>query len=146
MAFCCCAPSSYIELLALKGTYTMLVIGLSLPVVRYLWSFSRSRQPLPRHEYVCLRKFAMNPLPLPTWRHGWGERPGFPLASRPLCRGTGRPMPSTHPVGSKPPRHRRMRSLAADQTGRTIADYSYGRMHHRGLATRYRRVLSTRRQ
>lgn len=50
----------------------MLVTGLSLPVGRYVWSFSRSRQPLPGHGYVCLRKFAMNPLPLPTWRHGAG--------------------------------------------------------------------------
>src|SRR5262249_32889391 len=54
-----------------KDTYAMLVIGPSLPVVRYLWSFSRSRQPLPGHWHCfCLRKFAMNPLPLLTWRRG----------------------------------------------------------------------------
>src|SRR5262245_14629777 len=45
--------------------------------------------------------------------YGWGERPGFPPASRHLCRGTGRPMLSTHPVGSIPPRDRRIRGLTA---------------------------------
>src|SRR5712691_3195207 len=53
-----------------KDTYTMLVIGLSLPVLRYLWSFSRSRQPLLRHWQFCPRKLATNPLRLPTWRYG----------------------------------------------------------------------------
>ena len=107
----------------------MLVIGPSLPVVRYLWSFSHSRQPLPGHWHFCLRKSATNPLPLPTWHrgaehmaasdgspyhvlYGWGERPGLPPASRHLGRGTGRHMPSTHPAGSLPPRHRRIQSLA----------------------------------
>src|SRR2546428_253568 len=61
-------------------------------------------------------------------------------------RGPGRPMPSAHPAGSEPPHHRRMRSLTADQTGCTLADYSCGRIHHLGPATRDRRVLSTRRQ
>ena len=54
-----------------KDTYAMLVIGPSLPVVRYWWSFSRSRQPLPGHwHFFCLRKFAMNPLPLLPWHRG----------------------------------------------------------------------------
>ena len=57
-----------------KDIYTMSVIGLSLSVVRYLWSFSRSRQPLPGHGHSCLGKFLTSPLPLPTWRHGRSSR------------------------------------------------------------------------
>ena len=54
-----------------KDTYAMLVIGPSLPVVWYLWSFSRSRQPLPGPwHFFCLRKFIANFLPLLTWRRG----------------------------------------------------------------------------
>jgi hypothetical protein len=48
----------------------MLVIGPSLPVLRYVWSFSRSRQPLLRHWQFRPRKFATDPLPLSTWRDG----------------------------------------------------------------------------
>ena len=48
----------------------MLVIGPSLPVLRYLWSFSRSRQPLLRHWQFRSQKFATTPLPLSTWRYG----------------------------------------------------------------------------
>jgi hypothetical protein len=39
----------------------MLVIGLSLSILRYLWSFSRSRQRLPWHRYFCPRKLGTNP-------------------------------------------------------------------------------------
>jgi len=53
-----------------KDTYSMLVIGPSLPILRYLWSFSRSRQPLLRHWQFRPRKLATNPLRLPTWRYG----------------------------------------------------------------------------
>ena len=48
----------------------MLVIGPSLPVLWYLWSFLRSRQPLLRHWQFRPRKFATNPLPWSTWRCG----------------------------------------------------------------------------
>jgi hypothetical protein len=43
--------------------------------------------------------------------YGWEERPGLPPASQHLGRGTGRPMPSAHPIGSLPSRRRRIRSL-----------------------------------
>jgi hypothetical protein len=59
----------------------MSVIGLSLLVMRYLWSFSRSRQSLPGHGHFCLGKFLTNPLPLPTWRHGRSSR--YRRAERP---------------------------------------------------------------
>jgi hypothetical protein len=88
----------------------MLVIGPSLPVLRYLWSFSRSRQPLLRHWQFRSQKFATTPLPLSTWRYGAVH----------ICLCTGRwdiwvpPQPpeyaSIH-LGSAPPRHGRMRSL-----------------------------------
>lgn len=69
VAFYYGAPSSGINFSSSKDTYAMLVIGPSLPVVRYLWSFSRSRHPLPGHwHFFCFRKFAMNPLPLLTCR------------------------------------------------------------------------------
>ena len=54
-----------------KDTYAILVIGPSLPVIWYLWSFSRPRQPLPGPwHFFCLRKFIANFLPLLTWRRG----------------------------------------------------------------------------
>ena len=53
-----------------KDTCTMLVSGPSLPVRRYVWSFSRSRQPLLRHRQFRSRKPATNPLPFSTWRYG----------------------------------------------------------------------------
>jgi hypothetical protein len=53
-----------------KDPCTMLVIGPSLPVLRYLWSFSRSRQPLLRHWQFRPRKLATYPFPLSTWRYG----------------------------------------------------------------------------
>jgi CheY-like chemotaxis protein len=52
----------------------MLVIGPSLPVLRYLWSFSRSRQPLRRQRQFRPRKLATNHLPLSTWRYGAVQR------------------------------------------------------------------------
>jgi len=48
----------------------MLVSAPSLPVLRYLWSSSRSREPLLRHWQFRPRKLATNPLPLSTWRYG----------------------------------------------------------------------------
>ena len=45
----------------------MLVIGPSLPVLRYLWSFSRSRQPLRRHWRFRPGNLATNPLPFSIW-------------------------------------------------------------------------------
>lgn len=88
----------------------MLVIGPSLPVLRYLWSFSRSRQPLLRHWQFRSQKFAMTSLPLSTWRY----RAVYTF----LCTGHWDiwvpPQPpeytSTH-LGSALSRHRRMRGL-----------------------------------
>ena len=53
-----------------KDTCIMLVSAPSLPVLRYLWSSSRSREPLLRHWQFRPRKLATNPLPLSTWRYG----------------------------------------------------------------------------
>jgi hypothetical protein len=46
----------------------MLVIGLSLPVLWYLWSFSRFKQPLLRHWQFRFGKPATHPLLLSTRR------------------------------------------------------------------------------
>jgi hypothetical protein len=53
-----------------KDTCTMLVSGPSLPILRYLWSSSHSREPLLRHWQFRGRKPATNLLPLSTWRYG----------------------------------------------------------------------------
>ena len=53
-----------------KDTCTMLVSGPSLPVLQYLWSSSRTREPLLRYWQFRSRKPATNPLPLSTWRYG----------------------------------------------------------------------------
>jgi hypothetical protein len=53
-----------------KDTCTMLVSGPSLPVLWYLWSSSRFREPLLRHWQFRPRQLATNPLPLSTWRYG----------------------------------------------------------------------------
>jgi hypothetical protein len=48
----------------------MLVSNPSLPVLQYLWSSSRTREPLLRNWQFHSRKHATNPLPLSTWRYG----------------------------------------------------------------------------
>ena len=48
----------------------MLVSGPSLPILRYLWSSSRFREPLLKHWQFRPRQLATNPLPLSTWRYG----------------------------------------------------------------------------
>ena len=53
-----------------KDTCTMLVIGPSLPVLQYLWSFFHAKQPLPRHWQFSLSKLATDHLPCPAWHHG----------------------------------------------------------------------------
>jgi hypothetical protein len=98
-----------------KDTCPMLVIGPPLPVLRYLWSFSRSRQPLLRPWQFRLRKLATTPLPWSTWRYG-------------QCTGTCAPGVGTsgyHPDHQKTHRHirREGESHANPATYRGISRY-----------------------
>src|SRR5262245_45951739 len=52
-----------------KDTCTMLVSGPSLPVLRYLWSSSRFREPLLRPWQFRPRKLATLSLPSSTWHY-----------------------------------------------------------------------------
>jgi Response regulator receiver domain len=92
-----------------KDTCTMLVSGPSLPVVRYLWSSSRSREPLLRHWQFRPRKLATNPLPLSTWRYGAVHRnmctgrrdiwiPPWPPEYASIHPTLGRAMPTRQPM------------------------------------------------
>jgi len=107
----------------------MLVIGPFLPVVRYLWSFSRSRQPLLRHWQFRPRKLATHPLPLSTWRYGAGHRnmcpgrwdiwvpPRPPEYALDTSHARERAMPTQQPTEESPDTAPLLRVLTAHRKG-----------------------------